>query len=161
MTGEIDALDRDLITALRRGDRPTVTDLARVTGMARGTVQTRLARLIDSGTIVGWGPELAASAIGHPVTSFTTLSIAQGALDRVIAGLETLPEVLEVHVTTGRGDLLCRIVARTNDHLHELIQQIVALDGVVRTDSQLALAEPIHRTLADLVASAATGARRG
>lgn len=120
--------------------------------MARGTVQSRLARLIDSATITGWGPELDAGAVGHPVTSFTALSIAQGALDVVVAGLRTFPQVLEVHVTTGRGDLLCKIVARSNDHLHELIQEIVALDGVVRTDSQLALAEPIHRTLADLVA---------
>lgn len=149
----IDATDRDLITELRKGDRPTVTDIARATGLARGTVQTRLARLIDTGTISGWGPELAASSIGYPVTSFTTLSIAQGALDRVVKGLSALPEVLEVHVTTGRGDLLCKIVARSNDHLHDLIQRIVAIDGVVRTDSQLALAEPVHRTLADLVAS--------
>lgn len=151
MTYEIDDADRELISGLRRGDRPTVTDLARMTKMARGTVQTRLARLVDTGTISGWGPELTAAAVGHPVTSFTTLSIAQGALDVVVAGLESIPEVLEVHVTTGDGDLLCRIVARSNDHLHELIQRIVSLDGVVRTDSQLALAEPIHRTAADLV----------
>lgn len=150
---EIDDLDRKVLTALRRGDRPSVTDIARMTGLARGTVQTRLARLIDTGVITGWGPELAGEAIGHPVTSFTVLSIAQGALDRVVAGLSALPEVLEVHVTTGRGDLLCKIVARSNDHLHELIQSIVALDGVVRTDSQLALAAPIHRTLADLVSA--------
>ena len=150
---DIDDIDRKVITALRRGDRPTITDIARMTGLARGTVQTRLTRLIERQVITGWGPELSASAIGRPVTSFTTLSIAQGALDRVIAGLEGLPEVLEVHVTTGRGDLLCRIVARSNDHLHDLIQTIVALDGVVRTDSQLALAEPVHRTLADLVAT--------
>jgi len=126
---------------------------SRATGLARGTVQTRLARLIDTGAITGWGPELATAATGHSVTSFTAISIAQGALDAVIAGLRLLPEVLEVHVTTGQADLLCRIVARSNDHLHELVQTIVAIDGVVRTDSQLALAAPIHRTLADLVAS--------
>ncbi|MEM7091608.1 MAG: Lrp/AsnC family transcriptional regulator [Actinomycetota bacterium] len=153
MAYEIDDLDRKVLTALRRGDRPSVTDIARMTGLARGTVQTRLARLLDTGVITGWGPELGAGAVGHPVTSFTVLSIAQGALDVVIAGIREIPEVLEVHVTTGRGDLLCKIVARNNDHLHQLIQRIVALDGVVRTDSQLALAEPIHRTLADLVAA--------
>jgi len=153
MSNEIDDLDRDVITALRRGQRATITDIARATGLARGTVQTRLAGLVSSGTIRGFGPELAAAPIGYPVTSFTALSIAQGAHDRVIAGLELLPEVLEVHVTTGRGDLLLRIVARSNDHLHALIQRIVAIDGVVRTDSQIALAEPVHRTLADLVAA--------
>lgn len=153
MSYEIDDLDRTLISALRRHDRPTTTDLARVTGLARGTVQTRLARLVQTATITGWGPELDGGAAGHPVTSFTTISIAQGALDRVVDGLRELPEVLEVHVTTGQGDLLCRIVARSNDHLHELIQAIVALKGVVRTDSQLALAQPVQRTLADLIAA--------
>ena len=49
------------------------------------------------------------------------------------------------------GDLLCRLAARSNDHLHELIQQIVAIDGIVRSDSQLALHSPVRRTLADLI----------
>ena len=150
---QADAADRELIAALRRGDRPSITDLARMVAMARGTVQTRLARLVDTGVIQGWGPELSASAVGYGVTSFTAVSISQGALARVIEGLAAMPEVLEVHVTTGRADLLCRIVARSNDHLHELVQAIVALDGVARTDSQLALAAPIDRSLADLVAA--------
>ena len=62
-----------------------------------------------------------------------------------------MPEVLEVHVVTGQGDLLCRLAARSNDHLHELIQGIVGIEGVVRTDSQLALHTPFRRTQADLV----------
>jgi len=36
---------------------------------------------------------------------------------------------------------------------HDLIQRIVAIPGVARTDSQLALGQPIHRGLADLVAA--------
>jgi len=105
----------------------------------------------ESGAISGWGPDVNAAAAGFPVTSFTTLSISQGALDVVADGLRTIPEVIEVHVTTGRGDLLCRILARSNVHLHDTIQRLVALKGVVRTDSQLVLSTPIDRTVADLV----------
>ncbi|MEL6983261.1 MAG: Lrp/AsnC ligand binding domain-containing protein, partial [Actinomycetota bacterium] len=90
-------------------------------------------------------------ATDHTVTAFATLSIAQGAHDRVVAALTGLPEVLELHVVTGQGDLLCRLAARTNDHLHELIQAVIGIDGVIRSDSQLALHTPLHRTLADLV----------
>lgn len=151
MSYHIDAADIRLIKALRQNDRATVTDLARITKMARGTVQSRLARLVDTGAITGWGPELSRRATGYDVTAFTTLSIAQGAHDRVIVGLEALPEVLEVHAVTGGGDLLCRIAATTNDHLHELIQRIVAMDGVMRTESHLSLSTPISRTLTDLV----------
>jgi len=151
MDVRIDETDRTLIGALRENGRATITELARSTGLARGTVQSRLVRLTESGVIIGWGPELAPSTTGYEVVAFTTLSIVQGTHDAVVAGLRDVPEVLEVHVVTGGGDLLCRIAARSNDHLHELIQQLIAIKGVARTDSLLALSTPVTRTLADLV----------
>lgn len=149
---QIDDADRALLGALRRGRRASNAEVARATGMARGTVQTRLARLEDRGVITGWGPELDPRATDHDVMAFTTLAIAQGAHDRVLGVLAAMPEVLEVHVVTGSGDLLCRIAARSNDHLHELIQRVVHADGVIRSESQLALATPVRRTVADLIA---------
>ena len=58
-----------------------------------------------------------------------------------------IPQVLEVHVVTGAGDLLCRVAARSNDHLHDVIQRIVRIDGAIRSQSQLALDTPVQRTL--------------
>lgn len=147
----IDEADRRLIGALRRGGRVTNSELARRLGLARGTVQTRLERLVDAGVVTGWGPDLDPKATDHTVDAFVTLSIAQGAHDRVVAALESIRPVLEVHVVTGAGDLLCRVAARGNDHLHELLQQIVAIDGVIRSQSQLALHTPVRRSLADLI----------
>lgn len=151
VTIRLDGSDARLIAFLRRNPRASVTLLARLTGMARGTVQTRLARLEDRGAIRGHGPDLSPNAIGYAVTAFVTLSINQGGHDRLVERLGDVPEVLEVHVITGSGDLLCRLAAQSNDHLHELIQGIVAMPEVGRTDSQLALSSPISRTLADLV----------
>ncbi|MDJ0767356.1 MAG: Lrp/AsnC family transcriptional regulator [Ilumatobacter sp.] len=150
-TYQIDNADRRLIGALRRGGRLSNSDLARSLGMARGTVQSRLHRLVDTGVITGWGPDLDPRTSDLAVTAFTTLTIAQGAHDRVVAALEATPEVMEVHVITGAGDLLCRLAARSNDHLHDVIQAIVATEGVLRSSSQLALHTPLRRTLADLV----------
>ena len=147
----IDDADRSLIGALRSGGRLSNSDLSRILGMARGTVQSRLQRLVERGVITGWGPDLDPRAADLGVTAFTTLTIAQGAHDRVVAALTATPEVMEVHVITGAGDLLCRIAARDNDHLHELIQGVVATEGVLRSSTQLALNTPLRRTLADLV----------
>jgi len=66
----------------------------------------------------------------------------------VIAALAGIPEVLEVHKTTGPGDLLCRIVARTNEHLHDVLEQVLATPGITRTTSVLALASPVLRPVA-------------
>lgn len=125
--------------------------MARQTGLARSTVQMRLNRLETEGIITGYGPDLSHSASGYGVVAFTTLSIAQGSHDQMVANLAAMPEVLEVHVVTGAGDLLCRLASESNDHLHQVLQRIVAIPEVGRVESQLALSSPVLRTLADLV----------
>jgi DNA-binding Lrp family transcriptional regulator len=62
--------------------------------------------------------------------------------------LAEIPEVLEAHTITGSGDILCRIVARSNADLQRVIDQIVGYEGIVRAHTIIALAELIpYRTL--------------
>jgi DNA-binding Lrp family transcriptional regulator len=156
----LDELDRSLIATMRRRPQSTVTDMAREADCARGTVISRIKRMEERGVIVGYGPEMSSTAAGFGVLAFTTLAIAQGAHTRVVAHLRAIPEVLEIHTVTGAGDLLCRIVARSNDHLHEVLQRIVATPDVMRSDSQLALSSETIRTVADLVAGTSAMAPR-
>ena len=79
-----------------------------------------------------------------------TLEIAQGQEavgDRRCSS--TIPEVLEVHKITGPGDLMCRVVARNNEHLHAVVEAILAAPGVTRTTTSLALNSPVLRVHAD------------
>ena len=87
--------------------------------------------------------------------AFTTLEIAQGSDADIIAGLEAIAEVLEVHAVTGPGDLHVRVVARSNEHLHDVLQRILQLPGITRTETHLALHSSIQRTVADLIATRA------
>jgi len=148
----LDSLDRRLIGQLRAAPHSTVSELARVLGCARGTVLTRLRRLEDRRVIVGYGPDIDAAAAGLGVLAFTTLAISQGSHNRVVAHLRSIPEILEIHTVTGSGDLLVRIVARSNDHLHSILQRVVSSPDVSRTETQLALSSTVLRTTADLVA---------
>ena len=144
----MDDLDRRLVTALPGVTRPGVLELSRRLGIARGTVQARLDRLQAGGVLAGFGPYLDLRALGFTVLAFTTLEIAQGQETAVIDSLAGIPEVIEVHKTTGPGDLLCRIVARTNEHLHDVLERVLATPGITRTTSALALASPVQRPLA-------------
>lgn len=148
----LDRLDRRLIGRLRVAPHSTVSELAVVLGCARGTVLTRLRRLEERKVIVGYGPDIDAVAAGFGVLAFTTLAISQGSHTRVIAHLRTIPEIMEIHTVTGSGDLLVRIVARSNDHLHLILQRVVSSADVNRTETQLALSSTVLRTTADLVA---------
>jgi DNA-binding Lrp family transcriptional regulator len=138
----METAERTLLDQLSAVTRPNVLELSRRLGVARNTAQARLDRLEAGGTIAGFGPFVDLSAAGFGVLAFTTLEIAQGAEAAVLAGLGSIPEVLEVHKITGPGDLLCRIVARTNDHLHDVLERVLATAGIHRTSTALALATP-------------------
>jgi DNA-binding Lrp family transcriptional regulator len=145
----IDVLDARLIALLAAEPRIGVLECSRRLRVARGTVQARLDRLAARGVLTGYGPDVAPAALGYGVTAFVTLEIRQGrGHDPASAHLATIPEVLEVHTITGGGDLLCRVVARSNVDLQRVIDRIVASDLITRTSTIIALAEQIpYRTL--------------
>ena len=139
----MDASERDFVAGLGAVTRPNVLELSRRLGVARNTVQARLERLLGRGAVTGFGPIIDLGALGFGVLAFTTLEIAQGGEAEVIGGLSRIPEVLEVHKVTGPGDLLCRLVARTNAHLHSVLEEMLATPGILRTTTALALTTPV------------------
>jgi DNA-binding Lrp family transcriptional regulator len=149
----IDGLDRRILEVFARAPRVGVLECSRRLGVARGTVQARLDRMSRAGVIRGWGPDLDPEAIGYPVTAFVTLEIRQhhpsrAAHDAVAEHLAEIPEVLEAHTTTGAGDVLARIVARSNTDLQRVIDRVLANEGVVRASTVIALDTQIpHRVL--------------
>jgi DNA-binding Lrp family transcriptional regulator len=155
MTRSIDDLDGRLIRALADHPRAGVLELARLLGVARGTVQARLDKLRSRGVITGFGPDVDLTRVGYEVVAFTSIEIAQGRLADVVAHLDDIPEVLEVHATTGQGDLHCRVVARTNEHLQQVVNRILEVQGINRTTTVIALSEQIRFRVLPLVALAA------
>lgn len=151
----IDALDGRLITLLAQEPRIGVLEASRRLGAARGTVQARLDRLRDRGVIRGFGPEVDPAALGYPVTAFATLEIRQGQGTDVRAHLAAVPEVLELHTTTGQGDMLCRLVARSNADLQRVIDRVVGFEGIVRAATAIVMENPVPYRVIPLVERAA------
>jgi len=160
MAGPADTLDAQLIELLAAEPRVGVLEASRRLRVARGTVQARLDRLQARGVVTGYGPDVDPVALGYRVTGFVTLEIRQaGGHDPVAERLAGIPEVLEVHTITGPGDMLCRVVARTNADLQRVIDAIVAVAGVVRASTVIALATPVPFRILPLVRAAAASTR--
>lgn len=139
----MDALDAKLLLLLTDAPRLGVLECARRLGVARGTVQARLERLTEQGVLGGFPPEVDMAAIGYGLTAFAVIEIAQGSRIEVAAGLAAIDQVCEAHATTGQGDLFVRMVARDHEDLQRVIDQVVGLPGVRRTNTSLALTTPI------------------
>lgn len=148
----MDDLDRTLISLFAAEPRVGVLEASRRLGVARGTVQARLDKLAASGIVTGWGPELSPEALGFPVTAFLTLEISQGKGHEAVAEhLAGIPEVLEAYTITGAGDLWCRVVSRSNADLQRVIDRVVAVDGVQRASTVMALATQVAYRVLPLV----------
>jgi DNA-binding Lrp family transcriptional regulator len=153
----IDGLDARLIELLTTDPRLGVLECSRRLGVARGTVQARLDRLQERGVIIGFGPEIEPAAMGFTVTAFVTLQIRQvGGHDPVAERLAAIPEVIELHTTTGGADMLCRVVARSNADLQRVLDAIVDVAGVERASTVISLATQVRYRTLPLVKSAAT-----
>nr|WP_202487307.1 Lrp/AsnC family transcriptional regulator [Streptomyces sp. SID8354] len=150
-------MDGALLELLAREPRIGVLEASRRLGVARGTVQARLDRLQSNGVIRGFGPDVDPAALGYPVTAFATLEIKQGQGSDVRAHLASVPEVLELHTTTGHGDMLCRLVARSNADLQRVIDLVVGFDGIVRASTAIVMENPVPLRIIPLVKQAAGG----
>ena len=155
----IDELDARLVELLMAEPRVGVLEASRRLRVARGTVQARLDRMQARGVITGYGPDVEPAALDYAVMAFITLEIRQaGGHDPVADRLAAIAEVLEAHTITGSGDMLCRVVARSNADLQRVIDAIVALDGVVRSSTVIVLDTPLPHRVLPLVRAAAAGA---
>lgn len=131
--------------------------LAREVGVARNTAQAHFDRLLAAGVITGFGPDIDLRHLGYGVAALVSLEIAQGRGSSVDEALRGLPEVIEAWMTTGPSDLLCRVVARDNDHLGELVTHVLEIPGVTRTTTSLLLSTRIPLRILHLVSTRPAG----
>lgn len=158
---QIDELDADLIIALSENPRLSATELAQRFRVSRNTVHARLARLSDAGIIAGFTVRVQLPEIGLSVEAFVDVELAQGALHAVIDALEGKPNVLEVHATTGRADLMVRVAASSHAELQHLLEEMYELGGVNRTTTHITLSTPVRYRVAPLLAQLTRASGRG
>src|SRR5690349_22997803 len=97
----LDDLDRRVLALFADQPQIGVLGASRALGVARGTVQARLDRLVERGVVTTMAPQVDPAALGFPVTAFCTLEIRQGrGHDPVVTHLSGIPEVLEAHTIT-------------------------------------------------------------
>jgi DNA-binding Lrp family transcriptional regulator len=140
----IDRLDVELLEMLARDARAGVVELASTLGISRNTVQSRLKRLEEGSLLTGYRPELDLARAGIATQAFIGLEVQQGRLGPIVEALKGIPQVLEIHATTGREDLLVRVATETQANLQQLIEQIVGVPGVVHSTTTLALTTPLQ-----------------
>jgi DNA-binding Lrp family transcriptional regulator len=139
----LDQVDLDLLAALADDPRATVVALAERLGLSRNTVQARMGRLDRAGVFLSYERAMSPQALGYPIEAMVSVIVRQAELPRITARLGEIPEVVQAHGLSGQVDLLVRVACRDTQHLFDVDARILAIDGVERTETSLAMGEVI------------------
>ncbi|KUJ85805.1 AsnC family transcriptional regulator [Ruegeria marisrubri] len=135
----MDELDNQLLSALHRDARASLSELAEQLGVTRTTIRTRLQRLKQSGEIVGFTVTTRQDVAQSPVRGLMMLGIEGRGTERIMSRIAAMPQVRAVHSTNGAWDLIAEIGTQTLEELDEVLFTIRRMEGVTRSETNLLL----------------------
>lgn len=146
---KIDNLDRQILEIIMRNARIPSKDVAAKCGVSRAAIHQRIQRLIDMNVIVGSGYHVNPKILGYRTCTYIGVRLEKGSMYKdVVPELSKIPEVVECHFTTGPYTMLCKLYARDNEHLMQLINDHVQqIPGVVSTETLISLDQSLNREI--------------
>jgi Lrp/AsnC family transcriptional regulator for asnA, asnC and gidA len=144
---EIDNVDLKILEILMKNAKKPYTEVAKQVFVSGGTVHVRMKKMEDAGIVTGTTLEIDPVKLGYDITAFIGIFLAKSELyDDVIRQLKEIPEIINVHYTTGNYSMFARIHCKDTQHLKDLLHdKIQKVDGIVRTDTMISLEESINR----------------
>ena len=87
--------------------------------------------------------------LGWDISAFLGIYLEKSSLyEEVASYLEKIPEVVNIHYTTGIYSIFIKIVCRDTGHLREVLHdKIQKVDGIQRTETFISLEERINRSV--------------
>ena len=146
---EIDNVDIRILEILMKNAKKPYTEVAKMIPVSGGTVHVRMRKLEEMGLVKGTTLLIDHARLGYDITAFIGIFLAKSELyDEVIAQLEKIPEITNVHYTTGNYSMFARIHCRDTQHLKDVLHdKIQRVNGIVRTDTMFSLEESINRNI--------------
>lgn len=146
---EIDSVDLKILTELIEDASLPYTEIAKKIGVSGGTIHVRMKKMEDLGIVKGSHLEINYTRLGYDITAFLGIYLDKSEFyDKAVDDLRKIPEVVNVHYTTGNYSMFVKIICQDTQHLREVLHdKIQKVYGIQRTETSISLEESINRTL--------------
>tara|TARA_R110002072_G_scaffold35754_3_gene105465 strand:- start:476 stop:901 length:426 start_codon:yes stop_codon:yes gene_type:complete len=135
----MDDLDRLLIGALRKDGRAPLSKLASILKVSRGTVQNRLDRLLESGTVLGFTIRVRQDYEPDTIRAIMLIEVTGKSTATVIKKLRGIPELHVLHTTNGAWDLVAEMRASSLQDFDRVLREVRMVDGILNSETSLLL----------------------
>jgi Lrp/AsnC family transcriptional regulator for asnA, asnC and gidA len=130
---DLDDVSKAIIEQLQEDGRRPYATIGRAVGLSEAAVRQRVQRLLDAGVmqIVAVTDPM---QLGFPRQAMVGVRTS-GDLETAADAVAEIAAVDYVVITAGSFDLLAEVVARNDDHLMEILQEIRAVPAVTSTET--------------------------
>ena len=140
IVASMDRTDSSLIAHLRRNSREPIANLAAALGVSRATVRARLEKLQSGGVITGFTIRLREDDLRQPVRGITLIKIAGHRTKRIVAQLQRITAIQEIHSTNGKWDLIVELASETLADFDIALGAMREIEGISESETNLLLA---------------------
>lgn len=146
---EIDNIDKQILEILTKNAKKPYTEVAKKVFVSGGTVHVRMNKLEEVGIVTGTTLNINYSKLGYKITVFIGIFLEKSALyDQVIDKLKSIPEITNLHYTTGNYSIFAKLICKDTAHLKDILyDKIQKIKGISRTDTMVSLEESLNRNL--------------
>lgn len=144
---ELDPLDYKILEILVKDANLPYTEIGSRLDVSGGTVHVRMKKMESLGIVKGAQLLIDYSKIGWDITAFLGIYLDKSSLyEDVAKQLEQIPEVVNIHYTTGIYSIFVKIICRDTQHLREVLHdKIQRVSGIQRTETFISLEESLIR----------------
>jgi Lrp/AsnC family transcriptional regulator for asnA, asnC and gidA len=146
---EIDNTDLKILEILMQDAKRPYTEVARKVNVSQGTVHVRMNKMEEAGILDKTTLRINYAKLGYDITAFIGIYLEKSALyDMVLAKLKDIPEITNIHYTTGNYSMFVKIHCRDTNHLKEVLHdKMQQVEGIERTETMISLEESLERNL--------------
>ena len=141
----MDKTDQRLLSLLRMNARLSTSELARRLDISRSTVQSRLKRLEQNKVIAGYTVQYSSNYEKKLIRAHVLIKVAQKLTGKVYVSLNKIPQISALYSISGDYDLIAVITAESTVELSTLLDQVINLPGIERTNSSVVLETKFSR----------------
>ncbi|WP_138477902.1 Lrp/AsnC ligand binding domain-containing protein [Dyadobacter bucti] len=146
---DIDSTDLRILSLLIENAALPYTEIGKRVFVSGGTVHVRMKKLEQMGIVKGSQLVIDPAKLGWDISAFLGIYLDKSSLyEQVATELESIPEVVNIHYTTGIYSIFLKIVCRDTGHLREILHdKIQKVNGIQRTETFISLEERINRSI--------------
>jgi Lrp/AsnC family transcriptional regulator for asnA, asnC and gidA len=144
-----DNLDLKILKILMEDATKPYTDIARQLNVSGGTIHVRMKKMYEAGIVKGARLVVDPTKLGFDVTAFMGIFLERAsAYKDVREALDQIPEIVELHYTTGAYNMLAKIICHNTTHLREVLHdRLQTVKGVQRTETLISLEQGLQREI--------------